>query len=200
MLVEVIDLAASIPEMRKNNVVAVLLTIIYPAFARDLPLTPELYQGDPYYDLPTLNLTIRPGEPICLPGRYGNDLKPVSCKNAWDKIDRSSFLKRFATRRRPEGQAFDSLTPLRYLSDDGVCAIDVIISPDHRGDVRGWDVTSGLTLSDKAWELLRQCVTYGQGGSVSRFSKLPRELTEFHNLPSYTLLSQRRYYEVYCGG
>ena len=57
----------------------------------------------------------------------GQDLNIGSCRNAWEKIHPTQHVQRFWPRLnqfhhydiRPE----DVLTPFRYLSDDGLCAI-----------------------------------------------------------------------------
>ena len=56
--------------------------------------------------------------------RYGEDMSVASCRNALQKIPRSSELHRFTRGRRKQEAGSDQiLTPIRYLSDDGICAI-----------------------------------------------------------------------------
>ena len=53
--------------------------------------------------------------------RYGKDMSVASCRSALQKIPRSSESHRFARRRKKESDQMT--TPIRYLSDDGICAI-----------------------------------------------------------------------------
>ena len=60
--------------------------------------------------------------------RYGKDVSVASCRNALQKIPRSSeshpFARRFGRGRKKEPAPSDQMTtPIRYLSDDGICAI-----------------------------------------------------------------------------
>ncbi|KAL8683406.1 MAG: hypothetical protein Q9186_000668 [Xanthomendoza sp. 1 TL-2023] len=81
----------------------------------------------------------RPGEPICFRHTYGSNVIPQSCNNAWDKIDRSLVPKRYALRSKADEASFDYSTPFRYLSDDGLCAIDIVIPQESKtGRVSGW--------------------------------------------------------------
>ena len=55
---------------------------------------------------------------------YGEDLSVASCHNAWQKIQRSSNSQRFiSTERSSSASPHDVVLPVRYLSDDGICAI-----------------------------------------------------------------------------
>ena len=56
---------------------------------------------------------------------YGLDLSTDSCNNAWEKISRTPNSRRFIPRKTDSGKVTpdDVSLPLRYLSDDGACAI-----------------------------------------------------------------------------
>ena len=164
------DFASLVSEMRSRTSIAVLLTLAHSASAIDTPPNPRISQDDLYEELP-LNLTDGPGDPTCSGRMYGGNLKPASCRNAWDKIERSSVPKRSAVRSAPDRESFDYLLPKRYLSDDGLCAIDVSIPQSQIAAGRRWDLATGLQLSNSAWEVLEYCVTYGQGGVVGSFCK-----------------------------
>ncbi|KAL8820921.1 MAG: hypothetical protein Q9191_007417 [Dirinaria sp. TL-2023a] len=56
--------------------------------------------------------------------------------------------------------------PVRYLSDDGICAIDVTSGPQSGRDVRA-DITTGVQIAGVARLILDKCVRdTGTGGSV----------------------------------
>ena len=58
------------------------------------------------------------------------------------------------------------MTPIRYLSDDGICAIDVQLASGRD------DSSSSFVISWYAKTILDACVTkLGKGGSVRGFSK-----------------------------
>lgn len=56
---------------------------------------------------------------------HGEDLNAGSCRNAWQKIRCTSHTQWFIPRSREPGEASynNVLIPVRYLSDDGICAI-----------------------------------------------------------------------------
>ena len=55
---------------------------------------------------------------------HGENLKTDSCRNAWQKIPRTPNTQRFIPRKRSgEASSADVVLPIRYLSDDGICAI-----------------------------------------------------------------------------
>ena len=133
-----------------------------------------------------LNVTARnPDDPYCSGLRYGYDLKAISCENAWNKIDRSTRSIRYIRHRSPASSESDVQLPMRYLSDDGICAIDIVLDRWHAGPLRGWDISTGLMISEKAHRLLNECVglRHGEGGKIGHFSKSEnfscRSLTEF---------------------
>ncbi|CAO1596820.1 hypothetical protein XANCAGTX0491_000650 [Xanthoria calcicola] len=158
--------------MRSRTSIAVLLTLALAHIASAIvtPPNPRIFLDDLYEELP-LNLTAGPGEPTCSSRMYGGNLKPASCKNAWDKIERSSVPRRSGVHSAPDRQSFDYLLPQRYLSDDGLCAIDVAIPQAQIAAGRRWDVATGLQLSNSARAVLESCVTDGRGGVVGSFCK-----------------------------
>ena len=117
---------------------------------------------------PSANLTTR-SRPHCSGIYYGYDLNKESCENAWAKIDQSATSGTYHTRPRSTGEHVDPpdvVLPARYLSDDGVCAIDVKIKPGST-----WDVTSGLEIAAQAGKILDSCLHRADiGGSITGFS------------------------------
>lgn len=56
--------------------------------------------------------------------QYGEHVDATSCRNAWQKIDSSPQIHRFIPPSRRSSEPLDSVVmPIRYLSDDGICAI-----------------------------------------------------------------------------
>ena len=116
----------------------------------------------------SLNGTVRAPphiEPFCTrTGAPSFGMSEASCTNAWQKIDRSTITHVFRPRGR--GNREDFVTPIRYLSDDGICAIDVQLD-SGRGDS-----SSLFVISWYAKMILDACVNkLGKGGSVRGFSK-----------------------------
>ena len=97
--------------------------------------------------------------------RYGF-VKSDSCFSAWSKMPRSSDAHYYGPRR--EQQTDDVPLPIRYLSDDGHCAIDVNQKLKIVGAVG--DVTTELTISDSAQSILQACVANSQFGGIIRDS------------------------------
>ena len=67
------------------------------------------------------------------------------------------------------------MTPIRYLSDDGICAIDIQF---HTGEGAIGDTSNGEIISWYAKTILRDCVAKEQrGGAIHGFSKwvMPNE-------------------------
>ena len=55
---------------------------------------------------------------------YGDHVNPTSCRNAWRKIVPSSQTHRLIPPSRRSSEPLDAVVmPIRYLSDDGICAI-----------------------------------------------------------------------------
>ena len=107
---------------------------------------------------------------LCSSAFYGSAPKEDSCNQAWGKIPRSDVPHTYGPREERRTQTFDVTVPIRYLSDDGLCAIDV----RTRGTQGFWlaDTTSSLVISDSAKAVLERCVSGKRmGGSNSYFSK-----------------------------
>lgn len=107
---------------------------------------------------------------ICSSAWYGSDPKEHSCLQAWGKMPRSNVLHTYGPRGERTLENFDVTLPIRYLSDDGLCAIDL----RQRGTLPFWtaDTTSSLAISDNAKAVLDRCVSEKRtGGSTTVFSK-----------------------------
>ena len=103
----------------------------------------------------------------CQPKRFGTGLNPESCRQAQAKMPNVPFLEDLHT-YAPRGSRLisDVKLPLRYLSDDGQCAID--IGYNGPGRTASVDETSDAVLQDCVTRLLEKCE--GVGSSVSKFS------------------------------
>lgn len=103
----------------------------------------------------------------------GTSLQEDSCRNALDKMDLSSTKAETFIPRSISGVTDRVRVPLRYLSDDGTCAIDVFFHRASEGDVTTWAV-----ISDRARTILEKCViSLQKGGSMTHFSTyLTRDL------------------------
>ena len=97
---------------------------------------------------------------------WGTDLKEDSCRNAWDKMDHSSTqVERFVS-RHIKGITNCVGLPFRYLSDDGICAIDVFFYRNSQDDF-----ATRAVISEGAKMILDQCViSLLRGGSITHFS------------------------------
>lgn len=94
---------------------------------------------------------------------HGENLKTDSCRNAWQKIPRTPNTQRFIPRKRSgEASSADVVLPIRYLSDDGICAIDLTLSKNSDSDM----VTEDL-ISQKADAVLKQCVVRQRTGGIA---------------------------------
>ncbi|KAL8820068.1 MAG: hypothetical protein Q9191_007594 [Dirinaria sp. TL-2023a] len=117
-----------------------------------------------------LTMNLKPGIAICSSIVYGHDVNFHSCRNAWTKIPRTTDRIKYGAHnyRGPK----DFIAPIRYLSDDGFCAIDITLSMKRDRTSLGWDVTTGLGLSERADELIDDCVKFlGQGGAMKDYSQ-----------------------------
>ncbi|KAI4280941.1 MAG: hypothetical protein L6R35_005793, partial [Caloplaca aegaea] len=104
---------------------------------------------------------------ICNGMIYGAELSQASCVQAWQKMPRTNINRRYGN-SRVHGPNLVQL-PLRYLSDDGLCAVDVNLKRNAVGSVG--DVTTELTLATMAKEVLDQCVAASRvGGQRVNFS------------------------------
>ena len=92
---------------------------------------------------------------------FGFNFQKDSCQKAWQKIERSSQPQ--VLRRREGALTNDTPVPIRYLSDDGTCAVDVDIFPPGIAET----TSDGLTISNLAGGILVKCVyQLGEGGTV----------------------------------
>ena len=104
----------------------------------------------------------------CHPSYYGRDLDMKSCESALDKMPRSRAAMTYVSRTYTTPIAGAIRLPLRYLSDDGACAIDVDQKRRTFGAIS--DFTTPNTLADRAADILKDCVHSKQwGGNVSGF-------------------------------
>ena len=151
-----------------------ILLYVTSGFSASLPpslalFTPSITTLSNSTDLAvSLNGTVRtppPIQPFCTrTGAPSFGMSEASCTNAWEKIDRSTTTHVFRPRGR--GPQEDFVTPIRYLSDDGICAIDVQLASERE------DSSSSFVISWYAKMIVDACVTgLGKGGSVRGFSK-----------------------------
>ena len=101
--------------------------------------------------------------PVC-DSHFGIGLKQTSCVNAWQKINRTTTKETFRTRKGVLTE--DTPLPVRYLSDDGLCAIDLFdVLELNRGNLE--DTTDSLTISEQAGVILAKCaIQKGIGGGI----------------------------------
>ena len=98
----------------------------------------------------------------CRGRAHGYDLSMASCENAWRKMGRSSTQHELF--QRPAGffpaMPLNWRVPIRYLSDDGLCAIDVDLVRGSKGDT-----TSDGAIAGTAAAILHACVeVLGESG------------------------------------
>lgn len=128
----------------------------------------------PSISLQSSNTTgnLRLPKPICST-RYGHNLQIDSCRLALSEMDLSTDLKRYISRHGSPQPLPPNLvlTPIRYLSDDGLCAIDVLLQPASDGDE-----ASAHMLYHSAKSIIDDCVVgLGRSGIfqvVSRHHEL----------------------------
>lgn len=113
-------------------------------------------------------LNTRPVNPVTLfpfcNAVYGRDLEIASCLNAWAKIYRLAPSQAYGPRPRFHfDPPPDTLTlPVRYLSDDGLCSIDLQNNVGSQGDT-----VSGLLISQEARSIIDECVrNKKRGGNI----------------------------------
>ena len=125
---------------------------------------------DEIFNSTAANLTA-PGRK-CKPKIYGHELSLGSCLNAWEKMphDRSSNI--YGLRRDiAAGARFDVGLPKRFLSDDGLCAIDIVAKRDSERELRAGDSAKNIEVAQAAMVLIDQCVlNAGHGGYYNGFS------------------------------
>ncbi len=117
---------------------------------------------------------------------YGSDLKEESCRNAWDKIDRfSTTVKKFVPHYQVT--AGDVQVPIRYLSDDGICAIDILFKK-----ASGGDFSTDRAISQHARMVIDQCVLLlRKGGTITSFSEPFLNCLDFRDHVSARVLFNR---------
>ena len=138
-----------------------------------LPPPTSLLQNSTAFYSPYANFTAS-NNLRCDSRWYGEDLSVVSCENAWKKISQSTASQVYRTR---SNSAFapvkppEIAMPVRYLSDDGVCAIDIKGNPTSR---KIWDVASDRRISETAKLVLNECVIERKlGGSFASIGMSP---------------------------
>lgn len=93
---------------------------------------------------------------------YGLDLKVSSCTNAWNKMprdnERSTYGLRTADTTGAAGAHVDTKLPVRYLSDDGHCTIDIRGRRNSDKDLRAGDSATNVEVSEAAKSVIRLCV------------------------------------------
>ena len=101
----------------------------------------------------------------CIPRLYGRDLNQESCRNAWNKIKQTNTPRTFNS--RPPGRGpyvqipIKSRLPIRYLSDDGLYAIDFRMQSSSKRDT-----SNTRAIAAAADLILRNCVErVGYGGN-----------------------------------
>ena len=112
--------------------------------------------------------------PLCS-SAYGSDLRGVSCLDAWEKIGRTKTKRTF--RRRDGILSEGTPLPIRYLSDDGLCAIDLDFVAGGDKDPEPLD---DYTISEQAGEILVGCVYKSMRGG---YAILPSKLLSLVDLP-----------------
>ena len=174
-----IDLSVSFPfniniQMRRL-VEAFFFFLLTSTFALSLP-PPITISPNANNILKPPNTAIRnltAGRTVC-GSRYGTSLSEYSCQNAWLKIDRySSIPESF----RPRPTSSETPLPIRYLSDDGMCAIDIVNTDGTSGDI-----TTGMEIAQQAKLLVDRCVRWeNKGGFINRFSMCSLHCTIFES-------------------
>ena len=102
----------------------------------------------------------------CNSRSFGHHLNRDSCRNAWNKIEQSTNPRTFNSRPPGSGQhveiPIESRLPIRYLSDDGLCAIDLRLQSNSRRDT-----CNTRAIAAAADSVLRNCVERrGWGGHM----------------------------------
>lgn len=149
--------------MQLSNISPLFLLFTISSGVRLLPLPSNLFSG-----LDDDTQIKCGGEPF--------DLTPdiASCTQALEKMPRSDQRRTYGA--RSARAKYKVALPLRYLSDDGLCAIDVNQITNLVGKVG--DITSDLTIAASAGALLTRCVAQNKvGGTVFGFSKYLINLT-----------------------
>lgn len=119
---------------------------------------------------------------------YGIALKVSSCTNAWKKMprdnERSTYGLRTTDATGAAGAHVDTKLPVRYLSDDGHCAIDIRVRRNYEKDLRAGDSTTNIEVSEAAKSVIELCVLPDlMGGySVDFSSRYVRSSNSFETI------------------
>lgn len=113
-----------------------------------------------------------PGEKYCR-SHYGLELNVNSCKNAWEKMPLDSEVQLYGIRERiAAGAYFGVGLPVRFLSEDGLCAIDIRVKAGSEGQLaNSGDSARNVDVSKAAKDVFDDCVSTKRiGGSITGFS------------------------------
>ena len=127
------------------------------------PLDSPGVLSNPNYDLPPSNTSNLSALPISCDGKlYGRNFRLASCLQINIAMSSDVHPKTFG--KRGTGDEWDAPLPFRYLSNDGLCAIDVGI---RAGET--FDTISPMELKEAASWLIRICVSIdpSEGGLYS---------------------------------
>ncbi|KAI4251262.1 MAG: hypothetical protein LQ352_004958 [Teloschistes flavicans] len=138
----------------------------------------------------------------CTPNTTVESLSMYSCNNAWHKIVRS-VTPVIYSQRPGTGKAGDVSLPVRYLSDDGRCAIDINVASGKHGDV-----ATGLGIARAASEIFRTCLPWqptpqqSMSGEATGFSPLPLACRVFVDLyhPNMYKTVEGKWYDIWAAG
>ena len=131
-------------------------------FARNLSLASQLINTT------VSNVTL--GEQSCR-SNYGTELSLTSCTNAWGKIPQDSEVYTYGLRADiAAGAHFDVGLPLRFLSDDGLCAIDIHAKHNSGAQLAAGESARNIEVSEAAKVVLDLCVRNQNKGGMLRAS------------------------------
>lgn len=105
--------------------------------------------------------SIQDAKVLCEKPGFPSGLNLDNCANAWAKVDKS--IQPYIYAERPVQQGEIAL-PIRYLSDDGSCAIDVTFNPNPEESEERGDVANGIAISNAARAVILQCVGRTRSG------------------------------------
>ena len=121
----------------------------------------------------TTRSTTAPTKKACR-SAFGLELNAYSCKNAWGKMPLDSEVYIYETRESiAAGTHFGVGLPVRFLSDDGLCAIDILVKEvSERQFATSGDSARNIDVSKAAKAVLDDCVSIKRrGGLVTGFSE-----------------------------
>ena len=149
-------------------IISCFILLVLAISAANLTISSNLTLTDSLPSNSALNLSA--GWSIsCMPRAYGANLRPESCINAWQKIERTEHSDYYYSR----GQSGPGVSvPIRWQSDDGLCVID--LRPRFNDHVTiGEDVSRGVDISDAVRRMIARCMIESaskSGGSTNGFS------------------------------